>query len=161
MRSQLASNQRRVLVVALLSVCSSSSAAARSVASPSDSADVAAVAARFHAALAAGDSAGALALLADDVMILESGGTETKSAYRAGHLAADIDYAKAVPAVRVVVSVQVRGDAAWITATTTAQGEFRGRAVNSAGAELMVLSRTGSKWSIRAIHWSSRARRAS
>jgi hypothetical protein len=40
-----------------------------------------------------------------------------------------------------------------------AQGEFRARAVNSVGAELAVLTRAGDGWRIRAIHWSSRARR--
>ncbi len=38
-------------------------------------------------------------------------------------------------------------------------GEFRGRPVNSAGAELMVLTRVQGTWKISAIHWSSRTRR--
>jgi hypothetical protein len=36
---------------------------------------------------------------------------------------------------------------------------MNGRAINSSGAELMVLVRTSSGWKISAIHWSSRARR--
>jgi ketosteroid isomerase-like protein len=124
----------------------------------SDSADVLAVAAKFHASLAAGDSAGALALLATDVTILESGGIETLADYRAHHLSADIEYAKAVPSQRTVTLVRVIGDVAWVSATSTTQGEFRGRPVNSAGAELMVLSRDRGTWKIRAIHWSSRRR---
>src|SRR5687768_2820649 len=43
------------------------------VAPATDSADIVAVIERFHAALASGDSAGALALLAPDAVILESG----------------------------------------------------------------------------------------
>ena len=43
---------------------------------PRDSAAVAAVVGGFHDALARGDSAAALALLAPDVRILESGGVE-------------------------------------------------------------------------------------
>ena len=128
---------------------------------PTDSADVAAVVTRFHAALAAGDSAAVLALLADDVVVLESGGVETRDDYRAHHLPADIEFARVVPSQRAPIRVRVRGDVAWASGTSVTQGEFRGRQINSAGAELMVLAREGGTWKIRAIHWSSRARRPS
>jgi uncharacterized GH25 family protein/ketosteroid isomerase-like protein len=125
-----------------------------------DSAAVVAVVAQYHAALAGGDSATALRLLAPDAVILESGGLETVAEYRAHHLPADIAFAAGVPAQRTVRSVVVRGDMASVASTSVSQGEFRGRAVNSTGAELMVLARTGDGWRITAIHWSSRARRA-
>jgi len=124
-----------------------------------DSADVAAVVAKFHASLAAGDSSAALAMLADDVTILESGGVETKTQYRTGHINGDMSFAKAVPSVRTVTGVRVRGDAAWVTSSSVTQGESNGRQVNSAGAELVVLTREGGAWKIRAVHWSSRTRR--
>ena len=128
-----------------------------------DSSDVTATVQRFHAALAAGDSAGALALLAPDVVILESGGTETLEEYRAHHLPGDIAFARAVTSQRGPVRVLVRGDVAWANATSTTTGEFRGRQINSQGVELMVLRRApagaGGGWRIVAIHWSSRARR--
>jgi hypothetical protein len=38
-------------------------------------------------------------------------------------------------------------------------GTFQGRAVDLLGSELMVLSRSPDGWRIRAIGWSSRARR--
>ncbi|HET9453194.1 MAG TPA: nuclear transport factor 2 family protein, partial [Gemmatimonadaceae bacterium] len=101
----------------------------------------------------------ALRLLAPDAVILESGGAETVAEYRAHHLPADIAFAAAVPSNRTVTRVVVRGDMGWVASTSTTQGEFRGRAINSAGAELMVLTRTGDGWRISAIHWSSRARR--
>ena len=41
--------------------------------------------------------------------------------------------------------------------TSRTTGTYRERAINSAGAELMVLSRTADGWNIRAIHWSSRS----
>jgi ketosteroid isomerase-like protein len=128
---------------------------------PGDSAAVAQVVRRFHAALAAGDSAAALALLSPDVVVLESGGVETRDDYRAHHLPADIEFARAVPSTPGPMHVTVQGDVAWASSTSTTQGEFRGRTIDSAGAELMVLARTdGGGWTIRAIHWSSRARRA-
>ena len=124
-----------------------------------DSAAVAATVDRFHKAVAAGDSALALSLLTSDVVVLESGGMETRDEFRARHLAADIAFAQAVKSERGQVRVTVRGDVAWAASTSTSAGEYRGRQVNSSGAELMVLSRTPQGWRINAIHWSSRARR--
>jgi ketosteroid isomerase-like protein len=128
----------------------------RSSMNAADSAQIAATAARFHALLAAGDSTAALQLLSSDVAILESGGVESRADYIAHHLGADIQFAKAVPSQRTVVSVLFQGDVAWIVATSVTRGTFRDRPVNSSGAELMVLTRSGSAWLIRAIHWSSR-----
>lgn len=129
-------------------------------AAPADSAEVAATVDRFHRALAAADSAGALALLTDDVQILESGGTEDRAEYRSHHLGSDIEFARTVPSRRGATAVRVHGDVAWATSTSTTEGTFRGRAINSAGAELMVLVRTPEGWRIAAIHWSSRNRRS-
>jgi uncharacterized protein (TIGR02246 family) len=125
-----------------------------------DSAAVARVVQAYSAALASGDSLGALALLAPDAVILETGGVETRGEYRSHHLAGDIAYARAVKSEDSPVRVTVLGDAAWAWSTSTTTGEYRGRAINNAGAELMVLSRgADGRWTIRAIHWSSRARR--
>ena len=136
--------------------------------SPSDSAAVVSVTSRFHAAIAASDSATVLSLLAPDAVILESGGLEQREAYRRRHLPEDIAFARALPGTRTITNVVVAGDAAWVTATSSVQGQFRGRTINSAGVELMVLSRTARTsaaetnrepaWQIRAIHWSSRRR---
>ena len=125
-----------------------------------DSAAVVSTVSGFQQALARGDSATALELLASDATILESGDIETRADYRAHHLAADIEFAKGVPGRRQVRAVVVHGDAAWVSTTSTAQGTFRGRAMSTAGAELMVLARaaSGAPWRIRAIHWSSRRR---
>lgn len=110
----------------------------------------------FQDAIAQGDSAGALKLLADDATILESGGRETRAEYRGRHLPADIAFARAVPSKREPPVVTVQGDVAWVIGTSRATGTFRDRPINSAGAELMVLSRTPDGWRIRAVHWSSR-----
>jgi ketosteroid isomerase-like protein len=125
----------------------------------SDSAAVVATVDAYHHALSSGDSAAALALLTDDAIVLESGAVETRAEYRSHHLQSDIAFARAVPTARGPVRVVVNGDVAWATSTSTMQGEFRGRPVNSAGAELMVLVRSDTGWKISAIHWSSRTRR--
>jgi ketosteroid isomerase-like protein len=125
----------------------------------SDSAAVVATVDAYDRALSSGESAAALSLLAADAVVLESGGVETRDEYRRHHLPGDIEFARAASTVRTPLRVVVRGDVAWAWSTSTSHGEFRGRAVNSQGAELMVLSREASGWKIRAIHWSSRARR--
>jgi len=125
-----------------------------------DSAAVARVVDSYHAALSTGDSAAALRLLAPDVMILESGGVETRAEYRSHHLAGDIAFATGVKSVRAPLRIHVAGDIAWTVGTSTTKGQYNSRPINSAGAESMVLSRTPEGWRIRSIHWSSRNIRA-
>ena len=110
----------------------------------------------FHQALVSGDAAGAMRLLAVDAVILESGERETRDEYAAHHLAADIEFARAVPMQRGPLQVSISGNTAWVASTGKLQGTFQARAIDLATAELMVLSRTASGWEIRAIHWSSR-----
>jgi ketosteroid isomerase-like protein len=121
-----------------------------------DSAAVAEAIERFHQALAKGDSAAALMLLGEDAIVVESGSIESRQEYRSHHLPADVAFARAVKERRSPVRLNVRGDVAWATATSTTRGDYRGRKVNSTGAELMVLTRAGPGWKINAIHWSSR-----
>jgi ketosteroid isomerase-like protein len=121
-----------------------------------DSAAAAAVVERYHDALATGDSTAALAQLAEDAVILESGGLESRAEYRSHHLPADIAFVRAVRTNRSPLRVTLRGDVAWTTATSTTRGKYRGKPVNSRGAELMVLTRGRDGWKISAIHWSSR-----
>lgn len=123
-----------------------------------DSIAVARVVRNFHQALETGDSAKALSLLSTDAVILESGSVESRSEYRSHHLPEDIKFARAVPSKRGELVIRIAGSAAWTAATSIAQGEFNGRAINSAGAESMVLSNSPGGWKIRQIHWSSRTR---
>jgi ketosteroid isomerase-like protein len=124
-----------------------------------DSLAVTAVVERFHAALAAGDSAAVAALLAPGALILESGGIETREQYLGGHLRGDIAFAQAVPRQRGPTAVRIAGEVAWVSSTSVAQGTYREREINSTTAELMVLVRREGRWQIAAVHWSSRARR--
>lgn len=147
----------RIAVVAL--ACSfllASGAAAQSA----DERAAAAVVDAFQSALARGDSTAALAQLAPDVVILESGRVETLEQYRSGHLAGDMSFAQSVERERSEIDVSVVGDAAWAYSTNVATGRMGEREIDSQGAELMVLTRSDGTWRIRAIHWSSRQRRA-
>jgi len=144
----------RVLVAAVLLATLSHEVPAQSPAA--DSTAVTASVRAFHEALAAGDSAGALRLLAADAVILESGARESRDEYAAHHLAEDIEFARAVPIERRALQITVSGDVAWANSTSLMRGTYRNRAIDAAGVELMVLSRTATGWVIRAIHWSSR-----
>lgn len=113
----------------------------------------------FHAGLKAGDTAAVMALLAPDVLLLEAGGIETRAEYESQHLPADVEFEKSVTTSFKSYRVTVVGEAAWAVSNSDYKGTFRDRPVDSAGVELMVLSRDAAGWRIRAIHWSSRARR--
>ena len=126
-----------------------------------DSTAIVATISSFHAALEAADSASVRRILSNDVIVLESGSFETRSDYLAHHLGADIEFARAIHSPRKVISVKRNGSTAWVASTSVTTGTFKGRAINSDGAELMVLAKTKGKWQIRAIHWSSARRQTS
>lgn len=109
----------------------------------------------FHRALVDGNRAAVLAMLAPDAVILESGDKQTRAEYEREHLPEDITFARTTTTTSSAISVQVQGDVAWTVATTQTTGTFNGREVNSAGVEMMVLTKTAEGWRIRAIHWSS------
>lgn len=121
-----------------------------------DSAAVAEVVERYHRALATADSAAAMALLAPEAIILESGGMESRGEYESHHLPADMRFARAVTRERGPIHVRVEGDVAWTAAISRSVGTIGEREIDSRGAELMVLRRSPEGWRIEAIHWSSR-----
>ena len=114
----------------------------------------------FHAALAHGDAKAALALLAEDAVILEAGSAQTRDEYAGEHLGEDIAFAKAVQTTRTNEAVRHEGNLAWATATIRAQGNLNGHKIDSTGVELVVLTKQDGKWRIRAIHWSSYANKS-
>ena len=123
-----------------------------------DTAAAASVVDAFHAALASGNTDGALALLSPDVLILESGGAErSREEYAGHHLGSDAAFAAAVPSTVTRRAGHVVGDVAWIVTEGRITGEFNGRAVDRLTTETMVLIRHGETWMVHHIHWSSRA----
>ncbi|HEX6575768.1 MAG TPA: nuclear transport factor 2 family protein [Gemmatimonadaceae bacterium] len=133
-------------------------AATTVTATASDSAEVVKAVAQYHEALKAGDSAAAVNLLGKKAVILESGEFQTREEYVSHHLGSDIAFAKAVPSPSEIRSVKVDDDMGWVASTNRATGTFNGRAIDSNGVELMVLSKSSGNWRIEAIHWSSRRR---
>jgi hypothetical protein len=125
---------------------------------PGDSAAIVRVSSRFHEILSTGDTAGINRLLAADLKVIEGGAVENRQEYLSHHLAAVIEFAKAVKEERTSFSHKCDGTVAWLVSTSNSTGRFHDRDINSEGAELMLLSRTSEGWKIRAIHWSSARR---
>ncbi len=123
--------------------------------STADSVAVVRAASRFHTALEQGDTVTIRHLLAADLHVLEGGAVETRAEYLAHHLAADIEFARSVRSESRLTAYRREGSVAWLISTSSARGAFRGRSIDSIGAELMVLSKTQLGWQIRAVHWSS------
>jgi len=129
--------------------------AATTASAQSDSAYVVSVIEQFHAALAVGDSVGAMALLAPDAVVLEGGSVETREEYAAGHLKADMAFLAGMTTEVVSRTITLAEGVAWVSTVSHTDGEYDGRSIKSRGAELMILGRVDDGWRIRAIHWSS------
>ena len=113
----------------------------------------------FHAALSRGDAKAAEALLADDALIFEEGGAErSKAQYAAQHLPADIAFSQVVASSLIRRSGAAEGALAWVSSEGRMSGTYKGKAINRATTETMILRRVGSEWKIVHIHWSSAAR---
>ena len=110
----------------------------------------------FKAALVAGDSTAALGYLHPDLVVYEAGHAESLAEYRAGHLAADMEFAAAVTTTPVQQGVIARDDMALWVSEGESMGTFRGRAIDSHGTETIVLVPTEAGWKILHVHWSSR-----
>ena len=116
----------------------------------------AAVVDAFHAALRRGDVKAAESFLAENALIFESGGVERgKAEYAAHHLGADAEFSKAVPSTVTRRAGDSVGNLAWVATEGRTNGSFKGKSLNLVTTESMVLRRTGSKWKIVHIHWSS------
>ena len=122
-----------------------------------DSAQITAAVEGFATALQKGDAAAAMEWLAPDALILERGSQQTRAEYEQKHLHEDMAMLKEVPMKRSGLAIEQEGTAAWATSLYRINGTFEGKAINSQGAELMVLTKTPSGWKIRAIHWSNHA----
>ena len=147
-------------ITSLALIAAAGSAQAQSRPAPGDSAAALAVVEQYEAALSAGDSAKAVSLLADDLLVMEAGAIETRAEYLAHHLGADMKASAGAKGERTVLRVSVVGDAAYVVTKTVRPGTGAQGSTGSELAELMVLSKTSTGWKIRAIHWSSRRRRA-
>jgi ketosteroid isomerase-like protein len=118
---------------------------------------VLAVVESFERALADGDRTAALAQLAPDLRVFESGHVEaSRDDYAASHLDADMAYLKTAQTTLKTRSVSASTDSALVLSETEVRSQRNGKPTARAGLETMVLHRTAEGWRITHIHWSSR-----
>lgn len=109
----------------------------------------------FHNALLSGNITQIKQFLAADATIIEGGHVESRDEYLSRHLFADIEFARAVSTQLLNSRTTVNGATAWVWSASASNGTFRSQPIKLVGAELVILTQTGSSWKIRAIHWSS------
>jgi ketosteroid isomerase-like protein len=110
----------------------------------------------FHAALRRADTKAAAMLLADDVLIFESGGVErTKAEYAAHHLPADAEFSRSVSSLVTRRTVHSDGSLAWVASEGRTTGTYKGKRLDLLTTETMILRDVGGTWRIIHVHWSS------
>jgi ketosteroid isomerase-like protein len=111
----------------------------------------------FHAAVAAGDTNKALALLSPTIVIYESGHVErSREEYTSHHLGSDMEFSKVVARKVLKHAERIDGNIATVLEETETTGAFKGKPVHSFGVETAVLEKKGDGWVIVHVHWSSR-----
>ena len=114
----------------------------------------------FSTALQAGDLKRAGTWLADDVLILESGGAEhSKAEYLGGHATHDAEFLKDAHVQLKQRTAQATGDLAWVGSESELHATKDGKPLTVLSTETMVLKRGKAGWRIVHIHWSSRTKR--
>lgn len=110
----------------------------------------------FHAALASQDETQVRALLAENVLILESGGAERSlEQYASHHMMSDMAFLSSVSSETLSQTSEVFGDIAWVATETALRGNFNEREIAVKSQESLVLQRAGEGWVIEHVHWSN------
>ncbi|MDB5749543.1 MAG: hypothetical protein JWP72_4391 [Massilia sp.] len=113
--------------------------------------------AAFHDALASGDKAKAISLLAPGVAIYEAGYVErSRDEYAGHHLGGDMEFAKNATRKVLKQTERIDGKTAIVWEETETTGTARGKPVHVFGTETAVLEKNGDNWTIVHVHWSSR-----
>lgn len=121
-----------------------------------------AVVERFGKALASADFVTVEELLAEDVLVLETGGAERSRAEYLGHHAkADARFLAEAHSMLVRRRARIDGDLAWVGSESELHTRKDGKPAAHASTETMVLRQTSQGWRIVHIHWSSRPKKSS
>jgi ketosteroid isomerase-like protein len=115
---------------------------------------------QFSTALQAGDLERAGKFLADDVLILESGGAESsREEYLGGHATHDAAFLKDAHTAVTRRTARVEGALAWVGTESELHTTKDGKPMTLLSTETMVLKQAATGWRIVHIHWSSRPKR--
>jgi ketosteroid isomerase-like protein len=110
----------------------------------------------FKTAIIDNKSEAATNILADDALILEGTGMETKEEYLSHHFQSDGKFLKAMDREILTQKVTIEGTTAWVSTVSTMNGTYSEREIDLTSLELAILRKEGDQWKIAAIHWSSR-----
>lgn len=120
-----------------------------------------AVVEQFSRALQSANFDQVRAWLADDVLILESGGAErSREEYLGHHAIADAAFLQGAHVQVKQRTARVEGALAWVGTESELHTTKDGKPMTLLSTETMVLRKTGSDWRIVHIHWSSRPKPA-
>ncbi len=112
---------------------------------------------QFSEALRASDLVRAGSLLADHVLILESGGAEhSREEYLGGHATHDAAFLKDAHIQIKRRTARSSGDMAWVGTESELHASKDGKPLALRSTETMVLRHSADGWQIVHIHWSSR-----
>lgn len=115
---------------------------------------------QFSAALKAADFETISRLLAEDVLILESGGAErSREEYLGHHAIADATFLKGAHVQIKQRTARVEGPLAWVGTESELHATQDGKALTLLSTETMILKKTDAGWRIVHIHWSSRTKK--
>ena len=122
-----------------------------------DTGPMADLAARFSAALVAGDQAAVAQLVNPDVLIFESGNVESSRAeYEGDHMLADMAFLAALEVELISRKViELGNNGAVVSSRSRLFGHYKDRDIDVLSTETLVLKKTNGKWRIVHIHWSS------
>lgn len=119
-----------------------------------------AVVEQFSKALQAGDLAEVGKLLADDVLILESGGAErSREEYLGHHAVADAAFLREAHVQVKQRVARAEGSMAWVGTESELHASKDGKPLTLLSTETMILRKVGADWRIAHIHWSSRPKK--
>lgn len=108
-------------------------------------------------AIAGGDEARIRSLMAEDVLIFESGNVESSlSEYASHHMSSDMAFMAAVKSEPISRKVIEAGNTAIVLTRYRVQGTFQQQDVNVTTAETLVMRKLEGQWKIVHVHWSSR-----
>ncbi|MEO8673411.1 MAG: c-type cytochrome [Tahibacter sp.] len=111
---------------------------------------------RFQRLLKSGDTQAAVELLDPQVRIFETGYVEqTRDEYAGHHLGADAAFLKNATIAQKSRSGGAVGDLAWVGSESRLTTTEKGKPVDSASTETMILKKSADGWRIVHIHWSS------
>lgn len=115
---------------------------------------------QFSKALMDGNVENAGKLLADDVLVLESGGAErSRAEYLGGHAISDSAFLKGARTEIKHRTARSDGNLAWVGTESELHATPNGQSIALRNTETMVLRRDAGKWKIVHIHWSSKSMR--